>query len=320
MSVINCQPDYPVLKKYYLKYENFPAESNDGLELYIFPEDFKSSYDPKYYKLNSYGVYPYLNLRTHNITVRYGSRYILDKLENLAIKSLNSGIPIQFGTASDYSARPQTQENPPINYITNEELNNLSSTSEILIKEKEISDSLIEYENLLENNLKLLKGFIELPIFTSGVIGKGDIVDGFSFRIIESPDIFRTITIGDLTLKIPPELYTYQEVGSSGYLQHSINDTKIINVGFVQKGFTINLPSAYTDTLEILKYYKAKSLLLGGINIVDNVGNSFQGLGYVNSISYQGTITKKPDDVNENNFLPNGVSFSVLSMDSFLTS
>lgn len=317
---MNCPPDYPVLKKYYLKYENLPNESNESLELYIFPEDFKSSYEPKYYKLNSYGIYPYLNLRTHNITVRYGSRYILDKLEKLAIKSLNSGIPIQFGTASDYSARPETLENPPINYLTTEELNTITSVSDALEKEKQITDFLIEYENLLENNIQLLSGFIELPISTSGVIGKGDIIDGFSFRIVESLDIFRTITLGDLSLKIPPELYSYQEVGSSGYIEHSINDNKIINVGFVQKGFTVNLPSTYTDTLEILKYYKAKSLVFGGIEVVDNVGNSFQGLGYVNSISYQGAITKKPDDQNENNFLPNGVSFSVLSMDSFLTS
>lgn len=322
MSVItNCQPDYPILKKYKLSYIHPTlSDENDELELYIFPEDFKSTYEPKYYKLNSYGIYPYLNLRTHNVTVRYGSRFILNKLETLALKSLNTGIPLKFGTASDYAARPESLLPPPISHITNQELNEFTEMSQVLERDKELTTEVIDYENDLEENLKLYSGFIELPLSTSGIIGKGDIIDGFSFRLMQVRDNFRTVKIGDLTLKIPPESYSYQEVGTSGYIQESINNSKIINVGFVQKGFTINLPSAYTDTLETLKYYKAKSLLFGGINIEDSVGNSFNGLGYVNSLSYQGSILKKEEDSNPNNFLPNGLSFSVLSMDSFLTS
>lgn len=321
MSLIeDCKPDYPILKKYKIYYENLPDEELESLELYIFPEDFKSSYESKYSKLNSYGIYPYLNLRTHTVTVRYGSRFIVDKLEQLAIKSLNSGVPIKFGTASDYSARPNTLENPPTSFISNSEFESFNSISDAINREKQIETSLIEYENKLENNIKLLDGFIELPINTSGVIGKGDIIDGFSFRIIEVIDSFRTIKVGELVFKIPPESYSYQEVGSQGSIQYAIDNSVIINNGFVQKGFSVNLPSAYTNVLETLKFYKQYSLIRGGIEILDNVGNSFNGWGYVNNISYSGAINKRIDDPNPNNFLPNGLSFSVLSLESFITS
>lgn len=317
MSVINCKPDYPILKKYKISYQNNPS---DTLELYIFPEDFKSTYEPKYSKLNSYGIYPYLNLRTHTVTVRYGSRYILNKLEEIALKSLNSGTPVEFGTASDYAAQSSTSETPPISFITETELNSFSSVEETMQREKEITENVINFEKVLDDNLVLFSGFIDLPINASGIIGKGDIIDGFSFRVIEVVDLFRTVKVGDLELKIPPEAYTYQEVGKQGYVQYSTNNSAIINVGFVQKGFTITLPTAYTDTLETIKYYKDFSLLYGGIEIIDDVGNSFNGWGYVNSISYNGAINKKEDDDNENNFLPNGFSFSVLSLESFISS
>lgn len=321
MSVItDCQPDYPILKKYRILYDNTPTEPLENLELYIFPEDFKSTYEPKYSKLNSYGIYPYLNLRTHTVTVRYGSRYILNKLEEISLKSLNSGVPIKFGTTSDYAAKSEDNEKPPISFITDDQLNSFSTLNQVMDKEKEIKEDLINYENHLENNLVLFTGFIELPINASGIIGKGDILDGFSFRVIEVVDSFRTVKIGEVELKIPPESYSYQETGKQGYLQYAADGSAIINVGFVQKGFTVNLPSAYTDTLEIIKYYKDFSLLYGGIEIIDNVGNSFNGWGYVNSISYNGAINRKSDDTNENNFLPNGFSFSVLSLQSFISS
>lgn len=318
MSLIqNCYPDYPILKKYKLSYGNNPF---DSLELYIFPEDFKSTYEPKYSKLNSYGIYPYLNLRVHTVTVRYGSRYILNKLEELALKSLDSGTPLKFGTASDYSALPETEETPPISYIPEWTLNSFNSISEAIEAEKSINQNVVNYENTLENNIHLLDGFIELPIGASGIIGKGDITEGFSFKIVEVIDCFRTIKVGELTLKIPPESYSYLEVGTQGNVQYAVNNAVVLNVGFVQKGFTVNLPTAYTDTLEILKYYKSFSLFRGGIEILDDVGNSFNGWGYVNSLSYGGAITKKEDDANENNFLPNGLTFSVLSIQSFMSS
>lgn len=321
MSLIeNCTTDYPVLKKYKIYYVNLPDEPLETLELYIFPEDFKSTYEPKYSKLNAYGIYPYLNVRVHSVNVRYGSRYILNKLEQIALKSLNSGKPIQFGTASDYAAKPQTGQEPPISFITQEELNTFTNTDQILSRENEINQELIDYETQLENDLFMFEGFIELPFNASGIIGKGDILDGFSFRCIEVTDSFRSLKIGELELKIPPEFYDYQEIGSSSNLQYAIDNSVIINMGFVQKGFTVKLPSAYTDTLEILKYYKQFSLLHGGIEILDNVGNSFNGWGYVNSLSYGGAITKKNGDTNPNNFLPNGLSFSVLSLQYFITS
>lgn len=322
MSLIDiCQNDYPILKKYIISYFNPDSDEElESLELYIFPEDFKSTYEPKYSKLNSYGVYPYINLRTHSVTVRYGSRYIVDKLEKLAIKSLDTGIPLQFGTASDYSARPNSLEDPPISFITNEEFENFSNIQDAIDREKEIEEEKINYEKLLRDNLLLLKGFLELPITVNGVIGKGDIIDGFSFKIIETNEYFRSLKVGDLIFKIPPESYSYQEVGSNGSIQYAIDNSVIINVGFVQKGFTINLPSAYTDVLETLKFYKQYSLIRGGIEILDGVGNSFNGWGYVNNLSYSGAINRKLDDVNENSFLPNGLSFSVLSLESFITS
>jgi hypothetical protein len=315
-----CTTDYPVLKKYKIYYENLPDEPLETLELYIFPEDFKSTYEPKYSKLNSYGIYPYLNLRTHSVNVRYGSRYILNKLEQIALKSLNSGIPIKFGTASDYAAKPQTLEEPPISFITNSELDSFSSISEVINRENQINQDLIEYENLLENNLLMFEGFIEIPLNASGVIGKGDITEGFSFRCIEVVDSFRSIKVGDLVLKIPPESYSYQEVGTSGSVQYAVDNSVIINSGFVQKGFTVNLPTAYTNVLQTLKFYKQYSLIRGGIEILDNVGNSFNGWGYVNAVNYGGAINSKTDDTNTNNFLPNGLSFSVLSLESFITS
>jgi len=352
-----CTPDYPVLKKYKIYYENLPDEPLETLELYIFPEDFKSTYEPKYSKLNSYGIYPYLNLRTHSVNVRYGSRYILNKLEKIALKSLNSGIPIKFGTASDYAAEIEDVEEPPLRF-THEFIEDPDSVVPQTPPWEENNpdnlspdDSLdllnIEHEKLLDTNMILFEGFIELPFNASSIIGKGHIIDGFSFRCIEVIDSFRSIKVGDLILKIPPESYSYQEVGSSGSIQYAIDNSVIINSGFVQKGFTVNLPTAYTNVLETLKFYKQYSLIRGGIEILDNVGNSFNGWGYVNALNYGGAITKRKDDlyeisnvtveanedsevpieeseeikpIKENNFLPQGLSFSVLSLESFITS
>ena len=164
-----------------------------------------------------------------------------------------------------------------------------------------------------------IEGFIDFPLEFSGTIGdNNDLLEGFTITITEATDHFRTIEIGTLEFHIPPDIYNYQQVGSEPTVMYSSGTNVIYTPGLVQKGFSVNLPTIYSETLEILKGYK-ETALKSGLPIVDNVGNSFSGLGYITAISYAGAIEKHPSDNTQDElFYPNGVSFSVLSVEFFL--
>ena len=303
----------PTIKKYYLQYLN--GSISESIELYLFPEDFNSSLDTRYAQLNKYGVYPYLNFRTHNVSVRYADRYTLNKLEYIAQHSIDSGVPLTFGSTLDYAARHNNNvppPNPAISLVGNE------TTPQVIQLETTKQTELLDYEFDLDAQLKPFQGFIDLPIETKGLIGSGQSVEGFTFRITEVKEIYRQVMIGCLSMFIPPESYSYQEESvTQGEFYYGANNTIIKTPSYVRKGFSINLPSCYTDTYQTLQQYRSQSAI-AGIDILDNVGNSFNGRGYLTSVTPNGgAINKKENDPNPSNFLPNGLSLSVLSLEVF---
>ncbi len=164
-----------------------------------------------------------------------------------------------------------------------------------------------------------IQGFIELPLEFSGTIGENnDLLDGFTITITEATDHFKTIEIGPLVFHIPPDIYSYQQVGTEPSVMYSGGTDVIYTPGLVQKGFSVNLPTIYSSALNTLKGLK-ETALNSGLTIVDNVGNSFNGQGYITSISHAGAIQKhSSDNTVDTLFYPNGVSFSVLSVEFFL--
>jgi hypothetical protein len=314
----------PVIKKYYLSFNNtsIPSYTPVNLELWVFPQDISSTLNPKYSQLNQFGIYPYLSLRTHSVTIRYNNRYLIQQLEKIAVESLESGIPIQFGSPADYAAKNNNLTDPPDPTLN---LNGNETFADLIALDQAKRQELEDFEDTLDSNLTYLTGFIELPIQSSGMVWRGNAVEGFSFTIIEVVDSFRSLRVGDLSFKLPPEQYSYvEETIVAPQVEYAANSCIVLTPGYIRKGFTVNLPSCYTDVLENLKYYRNNSFFINpenpGIDVLDNVGNSFNGKGEITSLNYAGAINKRINDSNSNNFLPNGLSFTVLSLESFIIS
>jgi hypothetical protein len=298
------------IKKYYL------ADDTDSLELFIFPEDMKSTLETTYSKLNKYGVYPYRNVRSHSITIRYSDRYTLNKIEAMALKALDTGNPIQFSSVADYAARHSNSNPIPSSDLS---LSGLESKTQLLEIEISKELELEDYEFDLDNNLEPYLGFIEIPLDTEGLIGRGKSLEGFSLKITEIEDVYREILVGCLTLKIPPESYSYEEEQViNGEVMYSSDGQALIRPSYIRKGFTINLSSCYADLFNTLVEYRETGWS-SGLDVLDNVGNSFNGRGRVEKVSLNGGgIVPKAGDTSKGAFIPGGLSFSIMSLDTFV--
>lgn len=328
--------------------EAYTPDLSDGAYYFVFPEDITVSEQTEYQLLNFYGIFPFVNSRTHNIRVRYGDMNMVTALENLAKRALASQTPLPFGgtVLSHVKSLREITTRDPDTLEPSVDSNDLDYDTEVL-------DT--------TNTENLGQGFIQLPIQLRGTIGnKGQLVDGFSFAVTEVLDRYKRITLKlskdgndtEWTFVVPTEGYQFAPLGSGVQALPTAagENSSVVVVGSAQYSININLPSAFTSQINFLKQLQqdifslqsGQNPAIATLTVTDeyNIVIEQDEPCYIANLAYGGSIRVPTDafyiknlhlyddevqqeeevlnpgetvfDPFEGDFLPEGISFSII--------